>query len=88
MKLVRIDLTKSKYKGIGSDHPDFNEESYYLAVISGNLYFGQFTKQWYGWNFDDGWGCSGHQFDAPGHNSSKWQALYEVKGTYRMRGGS
>ena len=34
----------------------------YMVQIGGGLYFGQFSKQWYGWNFND-WGCSGYQLD-------------------------
>ena len=49
---------------------------YYIAIIGGLPYFGTFTKQHYGLNFDDGWGNVGHQFDPPGTNASTWTALW------------
>lgn len=50
----------------------------YLARIGSQLFLGRFHKQWYGWSFDDGWGASGHQFDPPGINRSKWKQLWEI----------
>jgi hypothetical protein len=83
LKLKHVGLAEAS----GHKHPKvIPEKKYYLALINGLLYFGVFTKQWYGLNFDDGWGCSGHQFDAPGYNSSQWQDLWEIEGLDR-RGG-
>lgn len=73
-KLISIDLSK----GDGSNHPDIRLGKRYLAKIDGVFYTGKFSKQWYGFNFDDGWGRSGHQFDTPGTNSSSWEELYEI----------
>lgn len=75
--LKPIDLSKA----VDSNHPDIVPGSrYYLAIINGIPYFGTFSKQWYGLNFNSGWGVSGHQFDAPGTNASDWHALWEVTG--------
>ncbi len=35
----------------------------YLVKIYGEIFAGQFSKQWYGWNFNN-WGCSRIQLDA------------------------
>lgn len=75
LSLVPIDLSKATE----NECPGINENDYFLARIDGEFYFGQFSRQWYGWNFDDDWGCSGHQFDAPGSNRSGWQALWKLK---------
>jgi hypothetical protein len=64
---------------------------YYLAIIGGLPYFGDFSKQHYGLNFNDGWGNVGHQFDPPGTNASTWTALWYVDGhllNYAMKQGS
>jgi len=55
-KLVSIDLSK----GNGHTHPDICLGKRYLAKIGGEFYTGRFSKQWYGFNFNDGWGGSGH----------------------------
>jgi hypothetical protein len=73
-KLVPIDLSK----GNGHNHPDICLGKRYLAKIGGEFYTGRFSKQWYGFNFNDGWGCSGHQFDTPGTNCSNLEELYEI----------
>ena len=72
MKLIEIDLTK----GSGHSHPEIERDRFYLAKYGGGLYFGKFSFQWYGLNFDCGFGGSGIQFDTPGSNSSDWQQLW------------
>jgi hypothetical protein len=76
MKLVEIDLSKAEKH----DHPEINSEDYFLAEVYSGLHFGRFTKQWYGWNFNCGWGAhgAGIQFDAPGFNASKWKRLWKI----------
>jgi hypothetical protein len=76
VKLKKLNLKK----GDGHDHPDVNLKANYLAKINDCWYAGQFERQWYGLNFDDGYGMGvGHQYDKPGTNSSGWQELYEIK---------
>ena len=72
--LVPVDLMR----GEESNHPDINTRSQYLAKIDGQYFAGQFSKVWFGWNFD-GWHDVGLQLDKPGTNSSEWQALWEIK---------
>lgn len=79
-KLVKIDLKKctvNKESGLGHDHPDINSRSLYLACIGGDFCAGHFSKQWYGWNFDD-WGTSGISLDKPGTNGSMWKGLWRI----------
>lgn len=73
MKLIELDLTR----GDVHDHPEIKQKASYLARIHGEYFCGQFSRQWYGWNFDDGWG-SGHQYDKPGTNCSQWEKLWEI----------
>lgn len=73
MKLKKIDLKKSDKH----THPDIKLNKWYLAKVSGNYSAGMLTKQWYGLNFD-GFYSAGLQFDAPGTNASRWQALWEI----------
>lgn len=60
-KLKRIRLSKRD----GSNHPDIKNSIYYLVKIYGNLYAGTFSKQWYGWSFNN-WGVSGIQLNSTG----------------------
>jgi hypothetical protein len=77
-KLVEIDLSKAHE----NKHPDIKRGVRYLAELvlydKPELLYGTFSKQWYGWNFDCNWGCSGIQFDAPGYNSSPWRRLWKI----------
>lgn len=78
--LVKIDLKRCVSKEGGGDfhdHPDISTRRQYLAKIDGCYFAGQFSKQWYGWNFD-GW-YSGLQLDKPGTNMSPWQGLWEIR---------
>lgn len=76
-QFVEIDLTR----GDRSRHPDlFPWPVRYLAQIHGQFFFGYFTEEHYGWNFADGWGASGHQFDTPGYNLSRWERLWQMAG--------
>jgi len=75
-----IDLNKccAADGGCGlSDHPDISSKKTYLVKIDGKFFLGKFSRQWYGWNFDD-WGTSGIQLDKPGTNSSDWQGIWEL----------
>lgn len=47
-----------------------SEDKWYFAKIYGVWNFGQFSKLWYGWSFND-WGVSGIQLNTI-------QDLYEV----------
>lgn len=72
---VRVNLRRGK----GHDHPDIKSGQHYLARIWGVWWFGTFSREWFGWAFNCGFGASGSiQFDAPGSNGSKWTALYKV----------
>ena len=66
MKLIEIPLDpfpegRTQRKSSNDDRIKINE--YYLAKIGNGWYAGRFTKQWYGWNFQN-WGCSGIQLDS------------------------
>jgi hypothetical protein len=50
----------------------------YLAKIGGEFHLGRFGREWYGLNFDTPAYGAGIQFDAPGSNSSEWEALWEL----------
>ena len=58
--------------------PGISFKKTYLCKIGGAFWVGQFTKVWFGLHFT-GWGWGGIQFDAPGTNSSEWQAVWEIK---------
>jgi hypothetical protein len=45
-----------------SEDDRISKEKSYLVKIGKNWYAGRFSKQWYGWNFDN-WGTSGIQLD-------------------------
>lgn len=78
LTLELVDLTR----GIKSDHPDLNTTDIYLSYTGfAGFQVGRFSNQWYGWNFDCGWGASGFQFDTPGYNNSKWIALWRIVAT-------
>lgn len=72
--LIPLDMKRSD----GSNHPDISSRKRYLCLIGGRYYAGEFTKQWYGWNFE-GWEGVGLQFDAPGTNASEWQQIWEIR---------
>lgn len=77
--LITIDLTKAERKDHKRGHPDIDTEETYLALIGGEFFVGTFSEQHYGYNFNDGWGASGHQFDPPGENLSRWQGLWRLE---------
>ena len=81
IKLKKIDLNKTTQhkEGYFTEHPDIKLNKWYLACVGGNYAAGQFTKQWYGLNFD-GFYDSGLQLDKPGTNLSEWQGLWEIIG--------
>ena len=69
-----LDLSLSQ----GHHHPDIKADgTSYLVKVNGGWFFGPFSMQWYGLNFSR-WGASGCQFDAPGTNASRWEAVIEV----------
>jgi len=76
VKLKKIDLEK-RCGDYNCDHPDIKKNKFYLARISGieKPYWvaGQFSKEWYGWNFDSGYDA-GLQLDDDG-----WLKLYEIQ---------
>ena len=74
-KLIQVDLRRAH----AHDHPDVKTSKTYLAKIDGSYYLGEFSREHYGLSFDDDWGTSGHQFDAPGYNGSKWEGLWELR---------
>ena len=71
--IKKLDLSKAKEHS----HPDIEIGKLYLVKINGSWFFGKFDKEWYGLFFD-GWCDCGRQFDAPGFNKSKWEAVCEV----------
>jgi len=76
MILTSVDLSladKHECPGI------IEEGQLYIAKWHGELYLGYFEHQWYGLNFCCDFGASGSfQFDAPGYNSSFWEALWRL----------
>lgn len=74
LKLKEIDLTKGKEH----NHPDINCKDTYLCKINGNFFAGNFSKQWYGLNFDNWYGDSGLQYDTPGTNASMWEQVWLI----------
>lgn len=67
-KLKKIDLSKI----VDCDHPDIKEGRSYLAKIDKSWYAGEFSRQWYGLNFEAVYDA-GIQL-----NSNGWQRLYEI----------
>ena len=77
IRLIAIDLSQAYQH----ECPGINDKDSFLALIDGQFFAGTFSRQWYGWNFE-GWtpnSIAGLQFDAPGWNSSDWQALWRIK---------
>jgi len=77
LRLIPIDLSKAEQH----KHPDLNETDDFLCLIDGEFHVGRFSRQWYGWNFD-GWKwniAAGLQFDEPGTNYSKWEAVWRIQ---------
>ena len=74
-KLKPVDLSKAK----GHQCPGVKtgRKTTYLAKIAGEFHTGHFGREWYGLNFEAVYDA-GLQFDAPGSNSSDWQALWEL----------
>lgn len=64
-KLVRIDLS----------HPRISTRSTYLVHLDGKWQIGRFTKEWFGWSFEDRDGTS-HQLD--GEDGSVWKSVYRL----------
>jgi len=60
------------------EHPDIKAGPQYLCQIDGKWFMGEFSREWYGWNFEGWLNDSGLQFDAPGWNSSSWQRVFEM----------
>jgi hypothetical protein len=81
IRLKPIDLDKSCVRkgGCGgrTDHPDIDLRKQYLIKYDGRFYAGDFSMQWYGLNFN-GVYDAGLQYDAPGTNSSSWEAIWEI----------
>lgn len=51
---MRPPKTKRKInmsKRDGDNHPDISEYRWYFVKYEGYWFYGQFEKQWYGWNF-------------------------------------
>jgi len=73
-RLVPVDLSKAEE----SECPGIKTgRTQYLCLIGGEFFAGTFNRQWYGLNFE-GWHDVGLQFDAPGTNASRWQAVWEI----------
>ena len=82
---IAIDLSKSVHKkGSGTTsskttHPDISTNKNYLVKVYNKLMIGTFAIQWYGLSFHPIWACSSIQYDAPGTNSSGWEAIWEIQ---------
>ena len=63
-------VTRFVQRKAGSKDARIKQDARYFAKIHGSWFFGTFSKQWYGWSFDD-WGESGIQLDSI-------EDLYEV----------
>lgn len=66
MRLTEIPLDKfpkGRSQRKSSEDDRINSADSYLVKIGKGWYAGRFSKQWYGWNFDN-WGCSGIQLDS------------------------
>lgn len=73
-KLIQLDMSLIDE----CKHPEISTSKTYLCLIGGRFYAGQFSKQWYGLNFQ-GVYDAGLQLDAPGTNASRWQQIWEIK---------
>lgn len=71
-KLVRIPIEEAERH----ECPGINDKDTFLCKIAGRFYAGEFSRQWYGWNFDAG--SHGIQFDAPGWNASEWEEIWKI----------
>lgn len=70
--LRKVDL----FRGDEHNHPDIKTDgTRYLALIDGIYWCGSFGRQWYGLYFMGG---ISFQYDTPGTNSSRWEALWEI----------
>lgn len=69
-KLKKVDLSRMQ----GCNHDGIDAKSSYLVKVYGDWCAGKFSKQWYGWNFDN-WGTSGIQLDSSGIT-----AVYKITG--------
>lgn len=76
-RLTPIDLSFAE----GHECPGLIPGRLYLVKFSDDpqLYCGTFTRQWYGLNFGPWINGVGRQFDAPGYNHSRWQAVWLVE---------
>lgn len=73
--LTEIDLNK----GHKSTHPDIKTDgTFYLVKIDGQAHGGRFRKVWFGLSFYPWVNGVGIQFDTPGTNRSRWEAVWEV----------
>lgn len=79
MKKHKIRLKPVSLKGAkGHECPGIKVgKTQYLVKNDGRYACGDFSRQWYGLNFD-GFYDAGLQFDAPGSNHSRWQAIWEI----------
>lgn len=84
VSLIPLDMKKA----VGNNHPDIDEKKSYLCLVGGEWFAGQFSKEWYGWNFLGWVNPIGFQFDAPGTNASKWQKIWEIKTGFTKNGFS
>jgi hypothetical protein len=74
--LKPIDITlANKY-----ECPGIEIGKLYLVKKNGCYVLGVFNRQWYGLNFQPASCGCGFQFDAPGQNASKWEAIWELVG--------
>lgn len=72
LRLRKIDISSNRFHR-HCNHDDIRDDKKYLVYIYDKMYIGQFSKQWYGWNFRD-WSpnmAGGMQLDGI-------QAVYEV----------
>ncbi len=76
VKLKKINLEK-RCGNDNCDHPDIKKNKFYLAKLMGSekSYWvaGQFSKEWYGWNFASVYDA-GLQL-----NDDSWLELYEIQ---------
>ena len=69
LKLKKIDLSKRDQ----CEHPDIRANKIYLVNYDGNWILGNFSREWYGWNFDwFGTAYAGLQLDC-------FKQIYELK---------
>jgi len=65
-KLVPINLKK----------PKLNKRSVYLVCVNDLWITGSFSREWFGWSFNDDSGCF-HQLD--GEDGSEWQGIFRIR---------